>query len=111
MKENFDNGDGLVLTVTDEEPTGYEVIMGGDDLNPTWEEYISGIDAIHEIRIELIRTALEEMDLIGEKACSFADDLYFVFSDGHALAFTWRAWGDLMQAIVGKREGYMKYYC
>ena len=41
---------------------------------------------------------------------TFTYNKSFVFSDKTALGFSWRAWGDLMSAIVGKNEGYMAYY-
>ena len=34
----------------------------------------------------------------------------FKFSDNKVWGFSWKGWGDFMQSIVDKREGYMKYY-
>jgi hypothetical protein len=35
---------------------------------------------------------------------------FLQFSDSKTISFTRRAWGDFVQAVVGKREGYMAYY-
>lgn len=57
-----------------------------------------------------IRECIERCGLIGKAANEIGEGLHFVFEDGVRIAFTWRGWGDLLQAIVGKREGYMAYY-
>jgi hypothetical protein len=107
------NSQGLTLDIH----IGYQVqegdngntIFGGDDTNPTWQEYLDGFKDEYVPHLLLIRQAIEENNLIGYTGQD-ADDLYFKFSDGHVWGFTWRGWGDLMQAIVGKKEGYMAYY-
>lgn len=104
------NESGLELTVSNVHPDNECVIMGGMSHNPTWEEYLIGYKKEFIPHMELIKKAIEELDLIGETAQDYSDGTCFVFSDEIAIGFTWRAWGDLMQAIVGKREGYMKYY-
>ena len=104
------NKAGLELTVTKAEPEDYAPIMGGNSDNPTWAEYLKDYKTKYKPNIRLVRRALIEMDLIGECASEWANDLYFVFSDGTNIGFSWRAWGDLMQAIVNKKEGYMTYY-
>lgn len=87
------------------------IIMGGDPRNPTYEEFLSEYKESMQERFKLIRKHLEENNMVGLTADKMEEigDL-FVFSDGVKLGFTWRGWGDFMQAIVGEREGYMKYY-
>ena len=55
------------------------------------------------------KEAIIKHDLIGKKANEICNNIWFEVG-GYALSFTWRAWGDLMQAIVDKKEGYMSYY-
>ena len=83
--------------------------FGGDSSNPTWEEYLEDYKDEYKPHVLLIKKSIEENEMIGYKG-EDADDLYFKFSDGHIWGFTWRAWGDLMQSIVNKKEGYMAYY-
>lgn len=79
--------------------------------NPTWEEYLSDYHDKYHPHFELIKKHIEDNGLIGLTGEQKQDmDLSFKFSDGTHFGFTWRAWGDLMQAIVGKKEGYMAYY-
>ena len=104
------NENGLELLVTTNHPEHYNTIMGGMDTSPSWEEYLS--DYIDEFKphVELIKKAIEDLGWVGETADKRANDTCFVFSDGQAVGFSWRAWGDLMSAIVGRNEGYMAYY-
>lgn len=104
------NHAGLELTVTAIEPKNYDPIMGGMQTSPLWEEYLSDYKDEYKPHLELIKKAIEELGWVGETAERKANQWFFVFSDGTALGFTWRAWGDLMSAIVGKNEGYMAYY-
>ena len=89
---------------------GYYVIMGGMSSNPTWEEYIREISDEFKPHFEAIRKAIEYADLEGKCADEIANNVHFRCEDGIEFGFSWRAWGDLMQAIVGKQEGYMEYY-
>jgi hypothetical protein len=83
-----------------------------DELNSLglqgWE--LCSVVSFNQPHMLLIRKSIEENELIGETGQSFANIHSFKFSDGEILEFTQRAWGDLMQAIVGQREGYMRYY-
>ena len=101
--------DGLELRVTQDD-VPYETMWGGDDSNPTWDEYVNGIHAHLWPHILLLRKAIEEMGWIGRTGRDVSNYYVFVFSDGTTWGFSWRAWGDLMQAIVNKQEGYMAYY-
>ncbi|KKN13197.1 hypothetical protein LCGC14_1008950 [marine sediment metagenome] len=86
-----------------------EGIMGGDSSNPKWDEYIRQYKRKYKPYIRLIRKYIIENKLIGITGDQ-QNEWAFEFSDGANLGFSWRAWGDLMQAIVNKREGYMTYY-
>jgi hypothetical protein len=92
---------------------GVHSIMGGDSSNPTWEEYLQNADPKFRAHLELIKAAIEDpanglYGITGEQKQDLG--ITFKFSDGEHWSYSWRAWGDLMQAIVGKREGYMTYY-
>lgn len=108
------NDEGLSLSVTKGLPEGltqddYTAIMGG--MEPTsWDEYLAMYEDEYKPHFLLVKKAIEELEWIGECADKKANDTYFVFSDGWVIGFSWRAWGDLMSAIVGKGEGYMEYY-
>lgn len=104
------NESGLELTVTTNQPEDYEPIFGGMEESPDWGEYLSGYKDEFKPHLSLIKKAIEELGWVGETAESKANDTFFSFSDGSAIGFSWRAWGDLMSAIVGKNEGYMAYY-
>lgn len=89
----------------------YDAIMGGMNSNPTWEEYLDDYENEFHPHIELIKKAIIDngwVGMTGEQKQN--ENISFKFSDGNHWGYSWRAWGDLMQAIVGKREGYMKYY-
>ena len=90
--------------------TKTDPFMGGDSSNPNWEEYLNSFKDQYKPHILLIKKSIEENRLIGENASHYANEICFKFSDGECWSFTWRAWGDLMQAIVNKKEGYMAYY-
>jgi hypothetical protein len=88
-------------------------IMGGDKSNPTWDEYISRIHPKWHPHFKLIREAILDRanglyQITGEQKQNMG--ISFMFSDGEHWSFSWRAWGDLMQAIMNQREGYMAYY-
>ena len=87
----------------------YSPMLGGDDSNPSWEEYLNDYKEEFKPHILLLKKSIEENGLVGYTGQD-ADDLYFKFSDGNVMGFSWRGWGDLMQAIVNKNEGYMAYY-
>jgi hypothetical protein len=108
--------DGLTLQIVfdeaDEAGENATVVMGGLNISLLWPEYLDRVIAA-DLRphVELIRQAVEEIGWIGKTGGEICNYHQFKFSDGVEIGFTWRAWGDFMQAIVGKREGYMAYYC
>lgn len=86
-------------------------LMGGDTSNPSWEEYLNRYKDEYKPHFVLIKNAIEENGWVGMTGEEMQNEnIQFQFSDGKAIGFSWRAWGDLMQAIVNKKEGYMKYY-
>lgn len=103
------NEAGLELEIVNANSVDYMPMMGGDSTNPSWEQYLNDFKDEYKPHVLLLRKCIEENGLVGETG-QFADDLAFKFSDGQIWGFTWRAWGDLMQSIVDKNEGYMKYY-
>lgn len=87
----------------------FHAFSGGMQENPTWDEYIDMfLDQWHP-HLNALKKFIEDNGMIGTTG-EQTNEVTFKFSDGTHWGFTWRAWGDLMQAIVGKREGYMKYY-
>lgn len=89
----------------------YHSFMGGDDSNPTWQEYIDGYKDEYKPHVLLIKKCIEENGLLRETGEGMQRlGVTFKFSDGQHWGFSWRAWGDLMQAIINKQEGYMEYY-
>ena len=98
----------LVKSLEDE---GEEVMCwsGGDTSNPDWQEYLESF--IEEIR-PYLEVAKQWVLSQHPYPCSneICNDYELLFSDGKRFMPTWRAWGDFVQAAVGKREGYMHYY-
>lgn len=89
--------------------TPKEIVNGGDPHSPLWDKYLSMFLPERQQYISLIADTIRENGLVGAKS-KIAIDYYFGFNDGVNIAFTARAWGDLMQAIVNRSEGYLKYY-
>jgi hypothetical protein len=112
VKEDFviSNQAGLSLTVTTRTDAEVMGIMGGDNSNPSWEEYMSFVMEEYKPHFELLKKAIQELGWVGKTGEDISNYYAFVFSDGKGFSFSWRAWGDLMQAIVNKKEGYMRYY-
>lgn len=104
--------DTLTCTIVfNDKEDNAKIILGGNPKNPTWEEYLKDYKEEYHPHFKLVREELEKQNLVGITGEQHQNKgISFKFSDGLHLAFTWRAWGDLMQAIVGKQEGYMKYY-
>ena len=95
-----------------EERLHNHTFFGGDPSNPSWEEYLDSFDKEFQPYITAVREAVEREGLIGATGGSFCNYNYFEFDDKHRtkIGFSWRGFGDLMQAIVNKREGYLTYY-
>lgn len=106
------NKDGLELIIhTDHREVPCEgIITGGLQEACSWNEYLNLYKKEYHQHFRLIKLAFKKLGWIGETAEMLANQTSFTFSDGSTWGFTWRAWGDLMQAIVNKKEGYMRYY-
>lgn len=89
----------------------YNVILGGRDLEnpPDWEGYLEYFKEEAHPYLEVLKKYVTSEGLLGSTGQDLNNDA-FKFSDGTVYGFTWRAWGDFMQAVVGEREGYMTYY-
>ena len=107
------NENGLSLEILKyydpKEGDNYIPFMGGDSRNPSWDEYLADFKDEYKPHVLLLKKGIQENGMIGYTGQD-ANEIVFKFSDGEMWGFTWRAWGDLMQAIVNKREGYMAYY-
>lgn len=95
-------------------PDDLYVQWGGIDPAPSWDEYLeSWVEEFRPV-ILAMRKAVEESPWMRATADAFCNGHYFALSEPVMgvtnFAFTWRAWGDFMQAIVDKREGYLAYY-
>lgn len=99
-----------VCVVQDSQDENQIVVSGGRHDNPTLEEYINELTDEWKPRIKILADFIKKSQYYKMTASDFCNDNHFRFSDGREIAFTWRGWGDFMQAIVGKREGYMTYY-
>jgi len=98
-----------VRMIEGETPEDCNIIRGGYDPAPDWEEYVEEIVPEWKEYVEILKQYILKKNLLGMTG-EMQRDMYFLFSDGVSLAFTFRAFADLMQAIVNKREGYCKYY-
>lgn len=83
-------------------------IPGGDPNNPMWAEYVDSFPRAVQPYIYQIRKHTEENRLL-EKSGKDMNNVIYEFIDGVTISFSWRAWGDFIQAIHNKREGYCKY--
>lgn len=102
--------DGLTLRINKDKIGEHYSISGGDDRNPTWEEYKADYEEYFHPHLELLKEAIIQIGWVGMTGEQICNYYHFDFSTGEKIAYTWRAWGDLMQAIVDKKEGYMTYY-
>ena len=99
----------IIKRYKENENDKYLSILGGDSSNPSWDDYLADFKEEFHPHILLMRQTIKENGMVGYTGQD-ANGMYFKFSDGIVLGFTWRGWGDLMQAIVDKQEGYMAYY-
>jgi hypothetical protein len=85
-------------------------ISGVNKFHPSWEEYLDLMPTDLLIHLHLIKKAILDIGWVGKPASEVTDKWNFYFSDGRILNFTNRAWGEMMSALVNKREGYEEYY-
>ncbi len=83
--------------------------LGGFDPPPDWDEYVA---EYHENLRPYLETARQWLLAKDEwpGASDFAACEFLLFSDGIGMVFSWRAFGDFLQAVAGRREGYLEYY-
>lgn len=99
-----------VKVVQDDQDEQQVVVSGGRSDNPTLEEYINELSDEWKPKIQVLADFIKNSEYYKMTADRFCNDNHFRFSDGREIAFTWRGWGDFMQAVVNEREGYMAYY-
>jgi len=87
------------------------IIIGGDSSNPSWHEYLNEYKLRFKPYIRGLRKAILELGLENTTAGEICNETWWQSKDGKvSISFSWRAWGDLLQAIHNKHEGYMQYY-
>lgn len=103
--------EGLELTISTKfvPPNIISNMKGGSNVTPDWDEYLARAQPEIRQHLELIRRGIEAKGWLGSSAPEIANYWNFFFNDGDVWGFSLNAWGDLMQSIVGKREGYRKY--
>ena len=99
-----------IKVVQDKQDENQIVVSGGRNDNPILEEYINELTEDWKPKIKALARFIKKSEYYKMTAEHFCNDNHFRFNDSTEIAFTWRAWGDFMQAIVGEREGYMTYY-
>ena len=94
--------------VRDDGSIDYCPIMGGNPSPERWRRYRS---AYYEPeRITACKNAIIDAGLVGQCAMQVGN-VVFKFSDNaKPWGLSFRAWGDLMDAIIGDKRGYMAYY-
>ena len=85
-------------------------ISGVNTFHPSWDEYLDLMPGYMVVHLHLLKKGIIALGWYGKTASEITDTWNFYFSDGRILNFTNRAWGDLMSAIVNKREGFEAYY-
>ena len=85
-------------------------LWGGFDPPPSWAEYFDEYEDDLRPYLGAARRWLTARGAPYPAASRWCNDHYLRFSDGTTMSFTWRAWGDFVQAGVGEQEGYMTYY-
>lgn len=90
-------------------PVDYQIISGGINYDMSWQDWQDMFIDEYKIYWETLKSKLIKENLVG-KTGEWQDKLLFHFSDGKKIGFSWRGWGDFMSALIGKNEGYMKYY-
>ena len=78
--------------------------------NPSWKKYKEAYDAKLHPYLDVIKKYLPRSKHYKVTAAERCNEWYFRFSDGVNMSFSWRGWGDLMQAVENKNKGYMEYY-
>lgn len=85
------------------------LVSGGDLSKPIWSEYIESYPKTIQPYVLEIRKVIEHNNW-HSKTGEDMNMTLFEFLDGVTFVFTWRAWGDLIQALHYQREGFYKHY-
>jgi len=93
----------------DELPDAAFYPLGGFEPSPNWAEYVLQYDEDLWPYLEAARQWALGLEA-WPGASDFAGENYLAFSDGGSIVFSWRAFGDFLQAVAGRREGYLEYY-
>lgn len=113
LKNRFPEGTSRTITariVSGEHPPDTNLVSGGwVSPSVTWAEYLQTWHENDRPKIRAIRKAIAKAGLVGTHANEFCNYHYFELNTGETIAFTWRAWGDLMAVIVGKQD-YTTFY-
>lgn len=88
----------------------FDYIVPGGMEAMDWNKYIECYSSEMAKNIEAIKECILNSEFKESKADEFCNDHYFELSNGMKIAFTWRAWGDLLSSMRGKKEGYMVFY-
>ena len=95
-----------------DDATGIVIFETTEYTHSSWDEYILFSDREkYKSHLNLLRQAIIELEWVGASGSEIANDWYFYFSDGTIIIFTWRSWAEMMAALVGHGESYIKYYC
>ena len=85
------------------------IVNGGDSNNPIWGEYLQSFPKTIQPYLMEIRKMVEKNHW-ENKTGEDMNMTLFEFIDGVTFGFTWRGWGDFIQAINYQRDGYLKHY-
>jgi len=97
--------------IIDESEIDYiKSISGVNTFHPSWDEYLDLMPIELTVHLHLLKKGIIALGWYGKTASEITDKWNFYFSDGKVINFTNRGWGDLMSAIINKREGYEAYY-
>ena len=85
--------------------------LGGISPAPSRDEYLRTLGPDEREVFLAIERGVKRQGLIGMTGdTQDTSGGFWRLSDGRVASFSWRGWGDIMQAIVDKREGYIRYY-
>lgn len=111
LQQGAVSGSKLTVEILYHSDKEAHIFIGGDNRNLSWEEYLDEFKEEFKPHVRLLKEALVKAGHIGVTGEGQQNlGITFKFSDGQHWSYTWRGWGDMMQAVVNKREGYMAYY-
>ena len=89
-----------------------KVIYGGFRGPMTWDFYLSGFEEDLHHRLEILKEDVISKwnDLDQFRNPRFSEENYFLFEDGSAFTFSFRAWGDFMAAVQNNGQTHKDFY-